>query len=77
MFITDVINDVASIRKVTLIREWNLSDRKFLAERNYGRDPFVETDFCFESETGFSFGMYVKQTVSIQLMASGINIYSQ
>ena len=31
-----------------------------------GRDPFVETGFCFESETGFSFGMYVKQTVSIQ-----------
>ena len=31
-----------------------------------GRDPFVETGFGFESETGFSFGMYVKQTVSIQ-----------
>ena len=31
-----------------------------------GRDPFVETGFCFESEIGFSFGMYVKQSVSIQ-----------
>jgi len=31
-----------------------------------GRDPFVETGFGFESETGFSIGMYVKQTVSIQ-----------
>jgi len=30
------------------------------------RDPFVETGFGFKSETGFSFGMYVKQTVSIQ-----------
>jgi len=29
-----------------------------------GRDPFGETGFCLESETGFSFGMYVKQTVS-------------
>ena len=27
---------------------------------------FVEPDFGFESETGFSFGIYVKQTVSIQ-----------
>jgi len=26
---------------------------------------FVEPDFGFESETGFSFGIYVKQTVSI------------
>jgi len=31
-----------------------------------GRDPFVETGFGVESETGFSFGMYVKQAVSIQ-----------
>jgi len=29
-------------------------------------DPFVVTGFGFESETGFSFGMYVKQTISIQ-----------
>ena len=33
---------------------------------NLGRDPFVETGFGFESETGFSFGMYVKQTILIQ-----------
>jgi len=31
-------------------------------DRLQQRYPFVETGFGFESETKFSFGMYVKQT---------------